>query len=918
MARKAGVAGDVAGDVAAGETAHVDALRASHDRVDDLLAAVAGAHAQLGALLGGQLESVEAGLAADRAAATSEHRRELGALFDARRAMEQRLVEVALAREEAEAREINDLHAADSENLARLKVKLETDVAVLEQQLEAMKFTYTLNTEKLENNFRVLTERDAENKAGLAGQKARLGRLRASLGKLHGQYSAVDARFEARNGALRDEFARVTRQQLDLAAKSRAFAAAETALTSDLVALHDDELATMAARLAAADAIIRDQVLDGGAGAGAVGQQQRADQLEQGQLRLVGPPPPSLQQQQAEQPVGRFPDPALAGQSTAGRPAVTTAAAAPPSWLDNRVDYAASPTAGAATAAAAVVVSSASMAPLDRYAALTAAADASGLTGRLQALLRALNEECGSVLWSGDMCAEVAAAQRTGGDTEDAFERSSAATLRALGCVSPLDLTPLLELCVRRGMQRFREPLPLSRQSPTGALPFAGAGTGVGVGVVTPPPTLARVVMQWMQDRRAAAAAAAASYSSSSTTSNRGYAAASGAGGSVLGSSSSSSVSYATSSTAAALLLMGKGGGGAAPPATLTARRGSQAGSLLSGGAARTLQSQSNQVQPLLQQQAAPFLGGEAGGGGDDSGGGTHLLAQCRANDALVNDAIAGWGDLHAQVVPPVRIRVWRALEEELARYADVVERRRALLEEVDSAVAANAQRKLLLAGFLYQEGSGACGLRVPPSAVLAIPPELHAELRGLAREGAAQLVPPVVEAAGVTAAPYRDVASSLAALAAQPRAGQATSAGAAGGVEGGSRPPVFRTSASGYGRDAGVTVSITSTTGARGRGAGAPFSSTLHHVGGGALGGGTCSTGASTAAPLSPAVGTAFKSLGDSTAFSGSHRGARRSSGSGESDSRGAASIAPAAAAGALDLEVAAAAATLHQPGSR
>lgn len=55
------------------------------------------------------------------------------------------------------------MQARDAEDYNKLKIKLETDVQVLEQQLELMRSTYLLNTEKLEYNYRVLTEKYAQN-----------------------------------------------------------------------------------------------------------------------------------------------------------------------------------------------------------------------------------------------------------------------------------------------------------------------------------------------------------------------------------------------------------------------------------------------------------------------------------------------------------------------------------------------------------------------------------------------------------------------------------------------------------------------------------------------------------------------------------------------------------------------------------
>ena len=48
---------------------------------------------------------------------------------------------------------IYDLRLRDAEDLHATKIKLETDVQILEQQLESMRASYQLNQEKLEYNF---------------------------------------------------------------------------------------------------------------------------------------------------------------------------------------------------------------------------------------------------------------------------------------------------------------------------------------------------------------------------------------------------------------------------------------------------------------------------------------------------------------------------------------------------------------------------------------------------------------------------------------------------------------------------------------------------------------------------------------------------------------------------------------------
>ena len=67
------------------------------------------------------------------------------------------------------------IHDAEEYNL--VKIKLETDVKVLEQQLQQMRATYQLNIEKLEYNYQVLKKREEENGTILSSQKRKITRL---------------------------------------------------------------------------------------------------------------------------------------------------------------------------------------------------------------------------------------------------------------------------------------------------------------------------------------------------------------------------------------------------------------------------------------------------------------------------------------------------------------------------------------------------------------------------------------------------------------------------------------------------------------------------------------------------------------------------------------------------------------------
>lgn len=62
--------------------------------------------------------------------------------------------------------------------------RLEGDIQSLEQHLENMRFTYQLNQEKLQYNYSVLVERDAENQFTISQQKRKVAHHRDTLSTL--------------------------------------------------------------------------------------------------------------------------------------------------------------------------------------------------------------------------------------------------------------------------------------------------------------------------------------------------------------------------------------------------------------------------------------------------------------------------------------------------------------------------------------------------------------------------------------------------------------------------------------------------------------------------------------------------------------------------------------------------------------
>eukprot|EP00753_Platysulcus_tardus_P020396 PLAT8022.1.p1 GENE.PLAT8022.1~~PLAT8022.1.p1 ORF type:complete len:735 (+),score=402.47 PLAT8022.1:42-2207(+) len=208
-----------------------------------------------------ELEQIEDAFLKERHELLASNKGEIDALFEKRRNMEIRFMEEKQAREEGYMKRIEELMVEDAEKFSKLKIKLQTDIQTLEQQLGEMRATYQLNTEKLEYNYRVLTERDIENTTMINLQRKKIIRLKEARTQLMHKYMEMDAAYKQRNMALTEEYRKVTKQYKDLQIKFRHFEAADHRKYEEVWAMHEDEVSQLATKLLKADEIIHQQQL---------------------------------------------------------------------------------------------------------------------------------------------------------------------------------------------------------------------------------------------------------------------------------------------------------------------------------------------------------------------------------------------------------------------------------------------------------------------------------------------------------------------------------------------------------------------------------------------------------------------------------------------------------------------------------
>lgn len=172
-----------------------------------------------------------------------------------------RFLEQRQARADEDSRALDRQRTQDAEDYAILKIRLETEIQTLEQDLEEMRATYQLNSEKLDYNYRVLQERDQENGLTIQQQKRKLARLQDLLSGLKGRHAREDAKFRADNAELTDDFKRLTEQFKELQSKFVHFEQSDSRRYRALWNMNEAEVTALMRSVLQADKLLHEQQL---------------------------------------------------------------------------------------------------------------------------------------------------------------------------------------------------------------------------------------------------------------------------------------------------------------------------------------------------------------------------------------------------------------------------------------------------------------------------------------------------------------------------------------------------------------------------------------------------------------------------------------------------------------------------------
>ncbi|XP_032232774.1 dynein regulatory complex protein 1 isoform X2 [Nematostella vectensis] len=208
-----------------------------------------------------ELTQIEKAFVTERSELIENNRKKWESSMQQRRDKEVEYMEARRNRVEDYENQLQTLRIQDAEEYNMVKIKLETDVQILEQQLQQMKATYQLNQEKLEYNFQVLKKRDEENTITKSQQKRKITRLQDVLNNLKQKLAKQERQYRDENQNLTDDYKRITEQFKELQKKSRHFQATDQKKFEDIWNMNEEQVRDLVHSVLEEDRIIMEQQL---------------------------------------------------------------------------------------------------------------------------------------------------------------------------------------------------------------------------------------------------------------------------------------------------------------------------------------------------------------------------------------------------------------------------------------------------------------------------------------------------------------------------------------------------------------------------------------------------------------------------------------------------------------------------------
>ncbi|XP_071451560.1 dynein regulatory complex protein 1 isoform X2 [Hetaerina americana] len=148
-----------------------------------------------------------------------------------------------------------------AEKYRQVKIALETDIQVLQQEVQQIKAVCLLNSEKLDYNYQVLKKRDEESTILKSQQKRKITKLLDQVSKLKLKIAATEHKTKVDTAKLTEEVIRLHKNIVDIEDKSELFSEINGKKFQDLWKMNQKNVMALLEKVLDADRVICEQQL---------------------------------------------------------------------------------------------------------------------------------------------------------------------------------------------------------------------------------------------------------------------------------------------------------------------------------------------------------------------------------------------------------------------------------------------------------------------------------------------------------------------------------------------------------------------------------------------------------------------------------------------------------------------------------
>ncbi|KAK3543638.1 hypothetical protein QTP70_025991 [Hemibagrus guttatus] len=156
---------------------------------------------------------------------------------------------------------LDRLRIQSAEEYKKIKIKLESDVQRLEQDLQERKATYQLNQEKLEYNVQMLKKYEEEYAITKAQQIRKITRLQDMRNNLKKKCAVLEKQSHEEIQSMTNKYNRLVQQYKDIHKRKRHFASVDAKRYEEVWLMKEDEAKNLACKAVDLDRVIHEQVL---------------------------------------------------------------------------------------------------------------------------------------------------------------------------------------------------------------------------------------------------------------------------------------------------------------------------------------------------------------------------------------------------------------------------------------------------------------------------------------------------------------------------------------------------------------------------------------------------------------------------------------------------------------------------------